>query len=120
MLVDYASAIKGRTDLLKLASPSASAAFNNLRAINFATFFQTDTVSAVDLYGKPSAEAGKVLGAMNLETTVTRATADEHAYAARNLAEMNWEIKPNSKIELVVDANDRVTAVRVLGEANNP
>jgi hypothetical protein len=113
MLGDYAAEISKRADLVSFASPSAGIALNNLRAIDIDTFFDTDAVSAVDLYGKTASEAKEILKAKS-EPTIAKAETRGHAYSTTNLAEMNWAIKPDSKIELVTDADDRVTAVRIL------
>ncbi len=118
MLSDYAGEIRERGDVFSLAGPSASSALNNLRTLNAVTLFDTNSVSAVDLYGKSASEAKEILKTKS-EPTIAKTETRANAYATTNLAEMNWAITEDSEVELVVDKNDRVTAVRVSREARN-
>jgi hypothetical protein len=109
----------GRSEAtFNMARDFSAAAISQLNLSNLMQYASPQRANAVDLYNRPASEARATLERMNVSVVERKAATKAEAYNLRNLAGMSWAVTPGKRVELLLDPQDRVTGMRILGEAD--
>ncbi|MBS1912601.1 MAG: hypothetical protein JST22_11500 [Bacteroidetes bacterium] len=85
--------------------------FAGLSETGFLPLF-TSPLMAMDLYHVPVKNATAMLDAQGVTYTTRQTTSDAEAYSFGHLTNMSWMIPPQSHVEVIVNPQGEVTAVR--------
>lgn len=97
---------------LGMVGDYSAATLSSLRAANLLQLTDPQTLTALDLYGLSASAARSRLKELSINASERHAGSEGEAYALSNLFGMAWVLTPQSSVELVIDTNDRVAAVR--------
>jgi hypothetical protein len=95
-----------------MVSDYSAATMTSLRTANLMQLTDSQTITAMDVYGLSPDDAAAKLKARNINVTERHAATDAEAYDFGNLLRMSWVLTPQSKVELVISPDNRVTSVR--------
>jgi hypothetical protein len=93
-----------------LARDYSAAALTNLRTANLFQLTDSQTITAMDIYNLSPEAATAKLKERNISVTQRHAATEAEAYAFSNLLQMTWVLTPQSKVELVISPDNRVTS----------
>ena len=87
-----------------------------IRTANLLQFTNPNVVTAMDVYGATLEDATENLARRGVTVSESRmAKSDGEAYQLKNLTKMTWVVPTQSRVELIVAPDNRVTFIRVIG-----